>query len=111
MTHFYEPRLGHGLPHDPFNAIVFDPATHRPFNPMVNGYSGFKPASYYEHVQKLAPFPDQGSVDYLLALGVTHVLVDGRNMRPAQLEALATFPELHLWQTDGNLRIYLLTGK
>ena len=20
--HFYEPRLGHGLPHDPFNAIV-----------------------------------------------------------------------------------------
>ena len=81
------------------------------FNPMVNGYSGFKPASYYEHVQRLAPFPDQGSVDYLLALGVTHVLVDGRNMRPAQLEALANFPELHLWQTDGNLRIYLLTSK
>ena len=22
VTHFYEPRLGHGLPHDPFNAIV-----------------------------------------------------------------------------------------
>jgi flavin reductase (DIM6/NTAB) family NADH-FMN oxidoreductase RutF len=22
MTHFYEPRLGHSLPHDPFNAIV-----------------------------------------------------------------------------------------
>ncbi len=22
MIHFYEPRLGHGLPHDPFNAIV-----------------------------------------------------------------------------------------
>jgi len=22
MTHYYEPRLGHGLPHDPFNAIV-----------------------------------------------------------------------------------------
>ncbi|WP_310626683.1 flavin reductase family protein [Limnohabitans sp.] len=22
MPHFYEPRLGHGLPHDPFNAIV-----------------------------------------------------------------------------------------
>ncbi len=21
-THFYEPRLGHGLPHDPFNAII-----------------------------------------------------------------------------------------
>ncbi|MEY3939190.1 MAG: hypothetical protein RL659_2031 [Pseudomonadota bacterium] len=22
MTYFYEPRLGHNLPHDPFNAIV-----------------------------------------------------------------------------------------
>ena len=83
----------------------------RTFHRMLNGYSGFKPASYYEHVTRLAPFPDQASIDYLLALGVTHVLVDGRNMRPAQLDALPTFPELHLWQTDGNLRIYLLTRK
>ncbi|MFN7917005.1 MAG: hypothetical protein U0Q55_16800 [Vicinamibacterales bacterium] len=86
-------------------------AATRTFHPMLNGYSGFKPASYYEHVKRLAPFPDQASVDYLLSLGVTHVLVDGRNMRPAQLEALPNFPELHLWQTDGNLRIYLLTRK
>ncbi|MGC4083802.1 MAG: hypothetical protein QM736_17240 [Vicinamibacterales bacterium] len=86
-------------------------AATRTFHPMLNGYSGFKPASYYEHVKRLAPFPDQASIDYLRELGVTHVLVDGRNMRPAQLDALATFPELHLWQTDGNLRIYLLTGK
>jgi hypothetical protein len=84
-------------------------ATTRTFHPMLNGYSGFKPASYYEHVKRLAPFPDQASIDYLLELGVTHVLVDGRNMRPAQLDALPQFPELHLWQTDGNLRIYLLT--
>ncbi|MEQ1729230.1 MAG: hypothetical protein ABL982_12715, partial [Vicinamibacterales bacterium] len=81
------------------------------FHPMLNGYSGFKPASFYEHVKQLASFPDQGSIDYLRAVGVTHVLVDGRNMRPAQLEALPTVPELHLWQTDGNLRVYLLTGR
>ncbi len=81
------------------------------FHPMLNGYSGFKPASYYAHVTRLASFPDQASIDYLRAVGVTHVLVDGRNMRPAQLEALPTVPELHLWQTDGNLRIYLLTGR
>lgn len=86
-------------------------ATTRSWQPMLNGYSGFKPASYYEHVQKLAPFPDQASIDYLLGLGVTFVLVDGGNMRPAQLEALANFPELHLWQTDGNRRIYLLTKR
>jgi hypothetical protein len=83
--------------------------TTRGWQPMLNGYSGFKPSSYYEHVRQLAPFPDQPSIDYLRRVGVTHVLVDGRNMRPAQLEALAEFPELHLWQSDGNLRIYLLT--
>jgi hypothetical protein len=81
------------------------------WQPMLNGYSGFKPASYYEHVKRLASFPDQSSIDYLLGLGVTHVIVDGPAMRPGRLEALANFPELHLWQTDGALRIYLLTGK
>ncbi|HUR35194.1 MAG TPA: hypothetical protein VM032_15430 [Vicinamibacterales bacterium] len=86
-------------------------ATTKSFQPMLNGYSGFKPASYYEHVRRLATFPDQASIDYLRTVGVTHVLVDGRNMRPAQLEALPSYPELHLWQTDGNLRIYLLTAK
>lgn len=86
-------------------------AASKTFPRMLNGYSGFKPASYYEHVQRLASFPDQPSIDYLLDVGVTHVLVDGRNMRPQQLQGLETFPELHLWQTDGNLRIYLLTGK
>lgn len=82
--------------------------TTRTFNPMVNGYSGFKPASFYEHVEKLAAFPDAASVRYLQDLGVTVVLVDGRNMRPESLERLADFADLSLWRTDGNLRIYLL---
>ena len=60
-------------------------------------------------MKRLASFPDQSSIDYLLGLGVTHVIVDGPAMRPGRLEALANFPELHLWHTDGALRIYLLT--
>jgi hypothetical protein len=36
------------------------------------------------------------------------VLVDGRNMRAANLARLDEFPELSLWKTDGNLRIYRL---
>jgi hypothetical protein len=32
-------------------------------------------------------------------------------MRPGRVEALAGFPELHLWQIDGNVRIYLLTER
>ena len=86
-------------------------ATTRSWQPMLNGYSGFKPASYYEHVTHLASFPDQASIDYLRAAGVTHVIVDGPAMRPGRVDALANFPELHLWQTDGNVTIYLLTGK
>lgn len=84
--------------------------TTRTWQPMVNGYSGFKPASYYEHVARLATFPDAESLKYLGAIGVTHVLVDSRNMRPEQLARLGDFPQLHLWVTDGNLRIYFLTS-
>ena len=80
----------------------------RSFHRMLNGYSGFKPASYYEHVEKLAAFPDEGSVKYLQQLGVTVALVDGRNMLPGNLERLAQYPDLSLWTTDGNLRIYLI---
>jgi hypothetical protein len=81
------------------------------WQPMLNGYSGFKPASYYEHVKQLSGFPDQRAIDYLLSLGVTHVIVESRSMRPGPLEAIERTPELHLWQTDGNVRIYLLTSR
>jgi hypothetical protein len=83
----------------------------RTFNPMLNGYSGFKPASYYTHVEKLAAFPDEASVTYLQELGVTVVVVDGRNMRPANLARLPQFPQLSLWTTDGSLQIFLLATK
>jgi hypothetical protein len=82
--------------------------TTRTFHRMLNGYSGFKPASYYAHVEALADFPDARSIAALRAEGVTVVLVDSRNMRPANLERLSRFPELRLWTSDGNLRIYLL---
>jgi len=82
----------------------------RTFNPMLNGYSGFKPASYYKNVQELAGFPDERSIAHLQRLGVSVVLVDGRNMRPANLARIAEFPQLSQIADDGNLRIYLLRG-
>jgi hypothetical protein len=80
----------------------------RTFNPMLNGYSGFKPPSYYENVEALSGFPDARSIHRLQQLGVSVALVDARNMRPANLARLDQFPELSLVSTDGNLRIYLL---
>lgn len=84
-------------------------AATRTFNPMLNGYSGFKPASYYEHVDRLTPFPDRASIDYLRQVGVGVVMVDSRNMRGGNLARLDEFSELVLWKTDGNLRIYCLS--
>ncbi len=80
----------------------------RGFNPMVNGYSGFKPASYYRNVEALASFPDEGAIQHLQELGVSVVLVDGRNMRPSALARLPDFPQLSLVTTDGNLKMYVL---
>ena len=80
----------------------------RRFNPMLNGYSGFKPPSYYENAEAFANFPDARSIHRLQQLGVSIALVDARNMRPANLARLDQFPELTLLNTDGNLRIYLL---
>jgi hypothetical protein len=82
----------------------------RTFNPMVNGYSGFKPASYYKNVEELANFPDERSIAHLQRLGVSVVLVDGRNMRPANLARLGDFPQLSKIADDGNLKIYLLAS-
>ena len=78
------------------------------WKPMLNGYSGFTPPKYIEHAQHLGGFPDETSIRYLQGLGVTHVLVDSRNMRQEVLARLPNVPELSLWGTDGNLRIYLL---
>jgi hypothetical protein len=77
---------------------------------MLNGYSGFKPPSYYEHVQALAAFPDDASIAYLQRLGVTHVLVDSLNVPKSRLDRLPDFSALRFMTTDGNLRIFQLTS-
>ena len=84
-------------------------ASTRFWRPIVNGYSGFKPASFYRNVDALRGFPDPGSIAHLRHLGVTHVVVDSRNMAPAALERLPQFAELRMSVTDGNLRLYQLS--
>jgi hypothetical protein len=80
------------------------------WHPMLNGYSGFRPASYDRHYESLKGFPDETSIKYLQTLGVTHVLIDGRNMRRQQLDRLPEFRALTFWKTDGNLQIFLLAN-
>lgn len=78
------------------------------WKPLLNGYSGYMPVRYIEHVQNLGGFPDERSIAYMRKLGVTRVLVDSRNMPAPVLERLPETPALSLVNTDGNLKIFEL---
>ena len=97
-------------PQEAFLNAPFMLVSTRWWHPMLNGYSGFRPASYDRHYESLKEFPDETSIGYLQTLGVTHVLIDGRNMRRQQLDRLPQFRALTFWMTDGNLQIYLLAS-
>jgi hypothetical protein len=75
------------------------------WKPLVNGYSGFNPPSFYDHVERLQSFPDHASIEYLRQLGVTHIVVRWNFSR---LPAIAAFPELRLWDAEEGIRIYQL---
>lgn len=82
----------------------------RHWRPIVNGYSGFLPRSYHEHLAALRGFPDEGSIAYLRRLGVTHVAIHAGGFRHAagqqQLKAVASSPDLLPAINAGGLIIY-----
>lgn len=67
---------------------------------MVNGYSGFSPPSYAELARSTAGFPGGGTVDYLNAIGVTHITV-----HCALWEARACGSTLEQLDRDSRLRL------
>ncbi len=48
---------------------------------LVNGYSGFKPTSYHELLEKMTNFPDKTSIEELRRRGTTHVVMHERFYR------------------------------
>jgi hypothetical protein len=61
------------------------------FYKLVNGYSGFVPASYTARAERLASFPSPDAVEALREWGVTHIFVHREQLgdRNAALDALA----------------------
>ncbi len=51
------------------------------WRPLLNGYSGFAPASYSEAADRLLAFPDPPSRRFLRDRGVTHVVVHPRRFQ------------------------------
>jgi hypothetical protein len=83
------------------------------WRPILNGYSGFMPASYALHHEALREFPDASALAYLRRLGVTHVAVHANAFAEVhghqRLQQISTTPGLHVAVQGGaNLTIYRL---
>lgn len=74
---------------------------------LVNGYSGFHPASYTQLLDRLKPFPNAAGIEALRKLGVNYVILH-RDLAPDQWEnvnaALRDTPGVRLVMTEGPIR-------
>jgi hypothetical protein len=78
------------------------------WQPLVNGYSGFQPASFYAHAEALQQFPEEPAMQMLRAIGVTHVFVHRSQFGPAQLAALDARSDLERIDVFGETALYAL---
>src|SRR5262249_44905874 len=76
-------------------------ASTRFWKPLLNGFSGFAPPSFYRHTEGVDGFPDRKSIAYLKSQGVTHIVVDGAALSEPRKALLPSVPELSLWASDG----------
>jgi len=74
--------------------------------PLLNGYSGFQPPSFYRHAQILQGFPDPAAMTLLHDLGITNVFVHTTQMPKDALDAIAREHQLKLVETFGSIAMY-----
>jgi hypothetical protein len=84
----------------------------RHWKPLVNGYSGFMPASYVRLQGALAGFPGQDALDTMHRRGITHVVLHeaafvGMHGRSA-FEEIGTIQSLQEIARDGDIHVYRL---
>jgi hypothetical protein len=53
-------------------------ASTRHWRRLLNGYSGFVPMTYRRRAESLAVFPEGNTLDELLGIGVTHIMIHTR---------------------------------
>jgi hypothetical protein len=83
----------------------------RHWRPLVNGYSGFRPASYNKIYDTMRAFPADSSLIALHTLGVTHVVVHQRalsNGADHSYDPFGSVGSLKLIARDDDVLIYLL---
>ena len=60
------------------------------WQPIVNGYSGFFPQSFYELAEQTKEFPDERAIAYLKSRGVDFIVVHGRLLSPDAFGAITS---------------------
>lgn len=78
------------------------------WQPLVNGYSGYTPASYVAHYVAFQSFPDPSALDALRRAGVTHIVVDVTKA-PDAVAALQRIDGVRLLASDTRRRIYRIS--
>jgi hypothetical protein len=66
----------------------------RHWRPMLNGYSGLSPASFHEHAQALATFPEPAAIAALEKFGVTHAFIHIAGYSAEQHAVIEAAPNL-----------------
>ncbi len=84
----------------------------RHWRPLLNGYSGFRPPSYYRAYEMTRGFPSDASLIGLHELGVTHIVVHQKELNfgapNARYDPFAGVRSLQLLARDGDILIYRL---
>ncbi len=76
------------------------------WQPIVNGYSGFQPPSFYGNAAVLQTFPGDEAFTRMRQLGVTHIVVNGGQMPDGTLETLATRTDLEQLDAFGAIVLF-----
>jgi hypothetical protein len=102
------------IPFAPVNAMQYNAlyvlASTTHFHPLLNGYSGFTPASYHVHAGIASRLPDERAFDALAAIGVTHVVAHGSRLDAEDVAALDASRRLSLVAREGDDRLYRLVS-
>lgn len=76
------------------------------WRPMLNGYSGFRPASYETSYEAARSFPAPESLIALHELGVTHVVVHRSALGEDRVRQIGSINTLQEIASDGDIAIY-----
>ena len=78
------------------------------FHPMMNGYSGFVPASYLLHAAVAGRLPSAAAVQELGYLGATHIVAHGRALGDEAIAQLEATGRVRLLAREGDDRLYAI---